>query len=623
MAVMIPDSCPSRATAGEKRLFSLLQRLLPDNFTVLYEPDVHERHPDFTLLADTFGLLVIETKAWYPKHLSKVDPWTVELLIAEEGRTYVRKVANPLRQARDYMHGCMDTLQKEPLLCSPDGEHQGRLCFPCGYAVAFTNITREHLREAGLAAAFPPDRVLCRDELEELVAADSERATLQRLKRFFAPAFPFDPLTDDQVKTVRGLLHPEVVVKSREPSQESLLPPRQPPREARVLEVMDYKQERIARALGPGHRIFFGVAGSGKTVLLLARARILANRDPGRRILVLCYNRALATYLNGQLAGQTEFRNIQVRTFHSWAARTTGVYSEPDEDFAAYEKRLLAALLDTTQRWRDDQKYDAVLLDEGHDFCPDWFRCCTNALYGGLVGDLLIAVDGAQSVYGRSRTFRWKDVGINAQGRVRELSTNYRNTREILEFAWGVAQAGLPDDKETETHVRVHPTRAVRSGPRPEYRPCKDVTEECALVARLVRRYRDEGFAEKDIAVLYHREGGNRVAKLYQALKQVGEVCWITDKQGAGGRDSFLARPGVRLCTVKSSKGLEFPAVVFAAVDQLPHPYADDEVTDANLLYVGMTRAMERLVLTWCGKSKFTDRIVEHPGAAQSEVDVP
>ncbi len=29
---MIPDSCPSRATVGEKRTYGLLQNLLPDNF---------------------------------------------------------------------------------------------------------------------------------------------------------------------------------------------------------------------------------------------------------------------------------------------------------------------------------------------------------------------------------------------------------------------------------------------------------------------------------------------------------------------------------------------------------------------------------------------------------------
>ncbi len=33
MAIMIPDSCPGRATAGEKRAYGLLRDVLPDNFT--------------------------------------------------------------------------------------------------------------------------------------------------------------------------------------------------------------------------------------------------------------------------------------------------------------------------------------------------------------------------------------------------------------------------------------------------------------------------------------------------------------------------------------------------------------------------------------------------------------
>ncbi len=40
MAIMIPDSCPSRATAGEKRTYGLLRDLLPDNFIAWYEPVV-------------------------------------------------------------------------------------------------------------------------------------------------------------------------------------------------------------------------------------------------------------------------------------------------------------------------------------------------------------------------------------------------------------------------------------------------------------------------------------------------------------------------------------------------------------------------------------------------------
>ena len=37
--------------------------------------------------------------------------------------------------------------------------------------------------------------------------------------------------------------------------------------------MLDLRQERNAHSLGEGHRIVYGVAGSGKTIILIARAR--------------------------------------------------------------------------------------------------------------------------------------------------------------------------------------------------------------------------------------------------------------------------------------------------------------------------------------------------------------
>jgi superfamily I DNA/RNA helicase len=128
----------------------------------------------------------------------------------------------------------------------------------------------------------------------------------------------------------------------------------------------------------------------------------------------------------------------------------------------------------------------AILIDEAHDFEPDWFRCATSLLRDGPEGDLLIAADGAQSLYGRDRTFTWKSVGVQASGRSRRLTHNYRNTKQILEFAWQVAQSMVPENSETETLVRLVPTRVLRRGPVPQYRGCATVDEEHALIAHLV-----------------------------------------------------------------------------------------------------------------------------------------
>jgi len=406
MAIMIPDSCPARATVGEKRTYGLLQDLLPDDFTVWYEPVVQGRYPDFTLLAGSFGLLVLEAKGWYPKQLIKVSDQDVELLRTVDGQEHVERHKNPIRQVREYLFGLMDELCRPEyaILRNADGDHQGKLCFPCGYGVLFTNITRAQLDEAGLSAVFPPERVLCRDDLAALEGG-GDREAIRRLRRLFPAYFAFDPLTEDQVRTVKGVIHKEVVVRARPATQESVPPGKALPEGAVALEVLDAQQEQVARSVAEGHHVFFGVAGSGKSVLLLARARLVARQDPSRRVLVLCYNRALAAHLADKFSGDPAARNIEVRHFLSWAARRTGLRKRDEEPFDDYERRVVGTMLRCPDVWPEADRYDAILIDEGHDSEPDWLRCAVGQLRGGPSGDLMIAVDRAQSLYGRDRSF--------------------------------------------------------------------------------------------------------------------------------------------------------------------------------------------------------------------------
>lgn len=619
MALMIPDRCPSKASQGEKRLFRLLQDILPDDFTVWYEPVIQGRYPDFTVLSDTFGLLLLEVKGWYLKHIRAASDRLVELE-PREGETVVEKVQNPIRQARDYTFRLVDMLKREPLLRSAEGDYQGKLCFPYGFGVLFANISRSNLEEARLDALFPPEQTICRDELAALETAQEDRHTIRRMKRLFPVDFPFEPLTTDQVRLIHGTLHREVVLRSTAATTQSVPPTVSLPPGARTLEVLDAKQERVAKSIGDGHRVFFGVAGSGKTVLLVARARLMAEEDRSRKILLLCYNRALATYLRAHLLDQGEVASVQVHTFHGWASRTTGLQKMPDESFGAYEGRLIEQLGRTLEGGLAATKYDAILIDEAHDFQPEWLRCCVLALRDPVSGDLLVAVDGAQSLYGRPRSFTWKSVGIQAVGRSRRLSTNYRNTRETLQFAWEVAQAPLDADQETETHIRVEPTHALRTGPPPAYRACRGIEEEHDVIHRIVTKLIEGGVPDREICVLYAREESGRIARLHRQLARSTPVCWMTDERNRSARDTYIRQSGVRLCTVHSAKGLEFRVVVFSSLDQLPDARNKDLVRDSNLFYVGLTRAMECLIVTWARPSRFAQRVAASDHAVLLDV---
>jgi len=150
-----------------------------------------------------------------------------------------------------------------------------------------SNINRSQIeREAQeLTHLFPPVTTITRDELASWEALEPD-ALLARLKACFDPWWPFPKLTPTQIDVLRSVIHPEIVIRAGETD----------------LAVLDLRQERNARAIGDGHRIVYGVAGSGKTVLLIARAKMLAE-DSDKRILVLCYNRLLAQHLQAALAG--------------------------------------------------------------------------------------------------------------------------------------------------------------------------------------------------------------------------------------------------------------------------------------------------------------------------------
>src|SRR5262245_6774599 len=311
MAVIIPERVPSRATQGERLLFQRLKECFPDDYFVYYEADVQRRYPDFTVVGGTFGLLVLEVKGWYAGQITRVSDDEVELEVTRDGQTRVEKHPNPYRQAREYMFRVIDLLRAESSLCVAGGRHQGRLCFPGGCAAVFTNITRDQLERAGLALIFPPDKAICRDELEEWHPGSA--VVLWQLRRYFSADFRFDPLTSRQIDSVRGILHPEIVLRPPAGRLPELSAGSVP------LKVLDVHQEQTARSVGDGHRILAGVAGSGKTVVLLARARLLAERQPEKRILVLCYNRALAAYLRAQIGSSTGPSQLQVETFHGWA----------------------------------------------------------------------------------------------------------------------------------------------------------------------------------------------------------------------------------------------------------------------------------------------------------------
>jgi superfamily I DNA/RNA helicase len=65
----------------------------------------------------------------------------------------------------------------------------------------------------------------------------------------------------------------------------------------------------------------------------------------------------------------------------------------------------------------------------------------------------------------------------------------------------------------------------------------------------------------------------------------------------------------VRLMTMHSSKGLEFPVVAVSGVGSMPDGRAEP-AAEAKLLYVAMTRATEKLLVTYHRETEFTKQLL-------------
>ncbi|WP_266160074.1 3'-5' exonuclease [Dyella silvatica] len=608
MAKLIPsrNSCLPRMTSGEKRVSERLEQKLEDDYLLWYDVPIgpKQRRPDFVVFHPRRGLLVLEVKDWKPETVQQADRTQFTLLTPSSSV----KEHNPLMQARDCATEIYKVLQRDPALRYPMGHaYAGKLLMPWGYGVVLSNISRKHFIAAELGEVIPAHLVICQDEIYEAVEAE---AFQERLWAMFPQVFP-TTLTLPQIDRVRWHLFPEIRVEPGD-GQFGLFASSQNP-DAQALEipelikVMDAQQELLARSLGDEHRIIHGVAGSGKTMILGFRAMQLA-RALSKPILVLCYNKTLAARLD-QLMGERGLSDkVQVYNFHKWCRKMLTAYHVPlpadGPDFADALPPAVIGGVDSGQIPRF--QYGAVLVDEGHDFEPDWYKLIVQMIDPNT-NSLLVLYDDAQNIYGKPgrRQISWKSLGVQAQGRTTILKLNYRNTLEILAVARGFANELLRERSDEDDGVPlIAPESAGRRGALPELIRVERTAEQLSAIIERLRSEHANGRCFSDMAVIYRN--GWEGEKLHEALKRAEIPSRLADSNGKSSL--FVVEDAVKLVTMHSSKGLEFPLVIIPGLGSLPKP-GKDEAEEARLLYVAMTRATERLVMIHHEDSVFSARI--------------
>jgi superfamily I DNA/RNA helicase len=201
-------------------------------------------------------------------------------------------------------------------------------------------------------------------------------------------------------------------------------------------------------------------------------------------------------------------------------------------------------------------------------------------------GPMIMAGDMGQSLYVYYSPFQRS--GIDLRGSTKILRTNFRNTRQIHEIATRFRRSGGRSEGGEPTNPAV-----FREGPAPELFTA-DSDEE--LLDRLRRKtslfIEEMGYDPENICVLVPRR--RELQTVTEALAGAG----YETEDIRSDEFSFTSGGKLRISTLHSSKGLDFPVVLIYLPYLHRRSYYDDEQTDAllrNLIFVGLTRAMDNL----------------------------
>lgn len=337
MAQLIPATPLQGSTAELIRLFHLLKRL-PDNFVITQRlPALHGPGPDFLLIAGDRALLLA---------VSAATPRTVQR--AQQPDLFGAAAAAVGEAEEAGLAQFCDSLAD--------------IALPT--AVLFPNLNAKQagaIRPEAARAFWVGKETLTPEELGEWVNGR------------FSP-----PLTPDQLSRVRERFTPEVIV----PAAFTVRQPVARHTEAELAHyLLDYDQEQALKldldlpqfgqnaAQDLQLRLINGVAGSGKSLIVLYRAYLLRRLFPHKRILVLTHNRALIHDLRrryARLSGGDE--GVALYTFMGWCHRQWPK-DKSWRKFISYRERLRLVTQIWHERLRETAVSEHMLLDE-----IDWYK---------------------------------------------------------------------------------------------------------------------------------------------------------------------------------------------------------------------------------------------------------
>ena len=440
----------------ETQVLEYFLRNMPPSWEIYIRPHLNGLAPNFVLLNPQRGIAVYEVRDWEiveNKYFVKEIPGhSPTLMVRQDGVEVLFEQKNPIPKIELYkeeiytlycprlpkergfgviISGVIfprSTREQAECLLKPIREQRGHLDYPNLYPIIGSDNLSDN-REWAVKKFVLSSRDRIDNRMDEILAKD--------LRKWLIP--------------------PSQSSSKKQPFLLSNLTPNQ--------------KKIVTTRTDSGYRRVRGPAGSGKTLVLAGRAAQLASE--GKKVLVITFNITLIKYITELTSGFSQAGDatpdITALNFHFWCkriAQLTGhfndykdIWTTPKDwdfqtkgDFSQYVLREgMATAVNYWLRNLDvDEKWDAILVDEGQDIELLWWRSLRSALKPG--GEALLCADKIQNIYEVPTWTEDEMSGAGFRGVWGTLDESYRLSPALCKLAKKFIDDFLPkvDDQRPE-----------------------------------------------------------------------------------------------------------------------------------------------------------------------------
>ncbi len=357
MARLFPNKISGKVPSEVARVFRYLKKL-PDDFSVWFSLSQKQAQPHF--------LVLWEERCAFLLNITSTDQNLVDTVI--NGDLFLTNKPMTAAELLDQEHEIHAIFIQN--LPNPES-------FPIVPIVLFPNVNKGTLdmisaelgKDSGIH--FLGKQQLTADKLEDYfiqhAPAELDQPQLIQLRQNFSPEVNvpdrFSPLSVDRSQ-LEATLTPKLLDLDQEWCMKNNL---YLPEEA--LSLTEEEIEIIGDALESSSpksksQLVTGVAGSGKSLVLLYRALLNAQLNPDAEVLVLTHNRPINNELQARFAHLSDQKyRITWMTFFSWARKQLSVSEWPDEQKMISSTESLR-VIEEMNRGEQSGFIPSFLLDE-------------------------------------------------------------------------------------------------------------------------------------------------------------------------------------------------------------------------------------------------------------------